>query len=114
MQPLHSVTTRQIEAFRDTRVVDGYCVTTVDRDLQVVRTMFRAVHSHKYLRFDPAEAVKLLARQRKTKWQKVTRAVFTVAELDTLLNMAQGEWRTVILLGPPPAARPSNYAAPTG
>ena len=42
MQPLHSVTTRQIEVFRGARVTDGHCVTTVDRDLQVVRTMFRA------------------------------------------------------------------------
>ena len=78
MQPMHSVTTRQIEMFRDTRVIEGYCVTTVDRDLQVVRSVFRAAQSQKYLRLDPAEAVKLLARQRKTSWQKVTRAVFTV------------------------------------
>ena len=62
------------------------------------------------MRFDPVEAVKLLARQRKTRWQKVTRAVFTVAELDTLLNMAQGEWRTVILLGRYTGARLGNCA----
>lgn len=110
MQPLHSVTTRQIEVFRDTRVMEGYCVTTIDRDLQVVRSMFRAAQSQKYLRLDPAEAVKLLARQRKTRWQKVTRAVFTVAELDTLLNMAQGEWQTIILLGRYTGARLGDCA----
>ena len=93
------VTTRQIEAFKAGRVAAGLAAKTVDRDLKVVRAIFRAGVKQGHLSFNPTQAVSLTSRQNKGETQRVTREIFQQPELDTILSAATGEWRTMTLLG---------------
>ncbi len=98
-KPLDNVTSRHIETFKAARIAEGLSAKTVDRDLKVVRSIFRAGVNQAQTRFDPTQAVPLVSRKGKAKVQKVTREIFTAAELDDILSKAEGEWLTASLLG---------------
>ena len=98
-KPLDSVTSRHIETFKAGRIAAGLSAKTVDRDLKVVRSIFRAGVNQAQTRFDPTQAVPLVSRKSKAKAQKVSREILSSAELDAILSKATGEWLTAALIG---------------
>jgi integrase len=98
-KPLRAVLTRHIESFKAARIGAGLSAKTVDRDLKVVRSIFRAGVKQGHLTFDPTQAVSLTSRQSKRTTQRVTREILHAAELDAILREAKGEWVTATLIG---------------
>ena len=98
-KPLDNVTNRHVETFKAARIAVGLSAKTVDRDLKVVRSIFRAGVNQAQTRFDPTQAVPLVSRKSKAKAQKVSREILSSAELDAILSKATGEWLTAALIG---------------
>ena len=98
-KPINSVQTKHIEAFKAARIAEGISAKTVDRDLKVVRAVFRAGIEQGHLSFDPSRAVKLTSRQSKAQTQRVAREIFRPEEISAILTKAEGDWLTVTLVG---------------
>ena len=98
-KPLHTVQTKDIENFKASRIAAGLSAKTVDRDLKVVRAIFRAGINQGHLSFDPSQAVSLTSRLSKAQTQRVARETFEHTELSAILSEMTGDWLTVTLLG---------------
>lgn len=98
-RPLRAVLPRHIESFKTSRIAAGLAAKTVDRDLKVVRALFRTGGKQGHLTFDPSQGVKLTSRKSKGQAQQVTREILDAAELDVILAKASGEWLTATMLG---------------
>ncbi len=107
---LNSVQTKHIEGFKASRIAVGLSAKTVDRDLKVVRAIFRAGIRQGQLSFDPSQAVALTSRQSKAHAQQISREILSPAELDAILTNAKGDWLTVTLLGRYTGARMGDCA----
>ena len=86
-RPLRAVKPEHIETFKATRVATNVSAKTVDRDLKVVRAIFRAGIKQGHLNFDPSQTVSLVSRE-----------TFQAKELDAILDAAGSEWRTAIFI----------------
>ena len=96
---LGSVQTKHVETFKESRVAAGKSAKTVDKDLKVVRAIFKSAIDQGQILFDPSRAVKLTSKKNKAEDQRVSREIFTPEELNAILAQAAGEWLTVSLLG---------------
>jgi len=67
--------------------------TTVNLDGKILRTAFNKARREGLITVNPVEAVDLPAQN------SVERGTFTPTEVKLLVNAAEGEWKTLILLG---------------
>lgn len=93
-----NVTADDIQKFKLSRVTAGLAAKTLDRDLKVVRSLFKAARVFGLISYDPSQAIPLVSKKSKRKNQVITREIFTADELDLILAKAAEEWKTVILI----------------
>ena len=98
-KPLRAVRPEQIETFKTARIATGVAAKTVDRDLKVIRAIFRSAIKQGHLNFDPSQTVSLVSKKKKAETQTVSREVIQPKELDAILNTATGDWRTATFIG---------------
>jgi integrase len=99
-----SVAARDIQNFRDQEVREGKSQTTANLALKILRSVFNSARRQGLITSNPAEAVETFAAE------KESRDVFTNEQIRTLVKVAVGEWRTMILLGYYTGARLSDCA----
>lgn len=92
-RPLTALTTRDIQGYATARQQQGLAGTTVAFDLKVLRTCLNAAVRQGLLPNNPAAAVELPHAHH------VERGTFTATEVKMLCDAAEGEWRSLILLG---------------
>ncbi len=92
-KPLSAITARDIESFLAKRKKAGCSPTTINLDGKILRTAFNKARREGLTTTNPAEAVDLPARD------SVERGTFTPAEVKMLVEEAEGEWKTLILVG---------------
>lgn len=90
---LGAITGTDIQRFRDTLQTEGRSAKTVNLLLGVVRHAFRAAVRDDLLEREPGRGVKYL------KAADVEKVVFSPGEVARLVEAAEGEWKTLILLG---------------
>ena len=98
-KPLRAVRPEQIETFKTDRIATGVSAKTVDRDLKVIRAIFRSGMRQGHLNFDPSQTVSLVSKKKKAEAQTVSREIFRPKELDAILDAATGDWRTATFIG---------------
>ena len=74
-KPLRVVRPEQIETFKTTRIATGVSAKTVDRDLKVLRSIFRSGIKQGLLDFDPSQTVSLVSKKKKAAAQTIKREV---------------------------------------
>ena len=98
-KPLRAVRPEHIETFKTTRIATGVSAKTVDRDLKVLRSIFRSGIKQGLLNYDPSQIVSLVSKKKKAAIQAVTREIIHPKELDAILSAAAGDWRTATFIG---------------
>jgi integrase len=91
-RPLAGITPGDIQKFVDHRLKDGVSPTTARMDAKIIRTALNTARRQGLITTNAAEAVEL------PDGEKVERGTFTPAEVAMLINAADGEWKTLILL----------------
>jgi integrase len=91
-KPLTSLTARDVERFMAARADEKLSSSTVVLSVKVIRTALNAARRQGIIPTNPAEALEL------PKVKGVERGTFTPAEVNILVNTAQDEWKTLILL----------------
>lgn len=89
-----SITTGEIERFRDLQILDGKTATTANLAVRVLRAVFGTARRLGYALTNPAEAVRLLNES-----DAEERLPFTADQNRDLLRAADNEWRGMILFG---------------
>ncbi len=89
---LDAITTKDIEGFLNHRRASGVSASTVAMDCKILRTMFNKAKQEGLITLNPAAACELETVNR------VERGTFTPAEIALLVDTAQGEWKTLILV----------------
>ncbi len=107
-KPLRAVRPEHIETFKTVRIATGVSAKTVDRDLKVLRSIFRSGIKQGLLNYDPSQTVSLVSKKKKAEAQAVSREIIRPSELDAILNAATGDWRTAIFVGRYTGARLSD------
>jgi integrase len=92
-RPISSVTPRDVQTFLNFRRAEGCSTATVDLDATVIRSAFNHARRLGLVQTNPAENVDRPAKD------SISRGTFTPTDVMLLVNAAEGEWRTVILLG---------------
>jgi integrase len=92
-RPLRFVQRKQVRSFIASRVTAGLSPTTVNQDGKILRAAFKAAHVLGDITLNPAVGFKL------PEPDSVERETFSKKEIDLLLAAAEGEWRTMIMLG---------------
>ena len=92
-RPLVAITTRDIQGFIDLRAKQGVGPSTLNVDGKILRSAFTRARKIGLISSNPAEAVDLPARK------SIERGTFTPAEVAMLVEAAEGEWKTLILIG---------------
>jgi integrase len=101
-KPLSALTARQVETFVTARSKLGLSPSTVRIDAKAIRTALNKARRQGLLTVNPAEAVDLPGTD------IVQRAAFSPAEVKMLVDAADGEWKTLILLAYYTGARLSD------
>lgn len=92
-QPLSSVVARDIETFRDLQVKLGKAPSSANLEVKTLRIPFNQARRQGLILTNPAEAVELLDTEQRT------RRPFSRDEMARLLEVADTEWRGLILVG---------------
>jgi len=101
-RPLSAIAARDIESFLVKRKKAGCSPTTINLDGKILRTAFNKARREGLITTNPVEAVDLPARD------SIERGTFTPEEVKMLVDEAEGEWKTLILLGYYTGARLSD------
>jgi integrase len=101
-KPLTALTAHDVERYMDARTKEKLAPRTVVLCVKVIRTALNAARRQGLIPTNPAEAVEL------PKVRGVERGTFTPAEVKMLVDTAQGEWKTLILLAYYTGARLSD------
>ena len=91
-KPLASITPRLVEGFVSKRSRLGLSPNTIKVDASIVRIALNRARRQGLITTNPAEAVELPSSD------AVEREAFTSAEVKMLVDAAEGEWKTLILL----------------
>jgi integrase len=91
-RPLTSLTPRQVQGFIEARAKSGLSAGTVQASGNVIRTVLNRARRQGLVTVNVAEAVDL------PKSDPVERGSFTPAEVKLLVDAAEGEWKTLIML----------------
>ena len=89
-----SITTAEIERFRDRQIAEGKTATTANLAVKVLRAVFGSAKRLGYALTNPAEGVRMLRES-----DAEERQPFTDDQLRDLLRVADNEWRGMILIG---------------
>ena len=92
-RPLTAIAARDIEGFLAKRKKAGCSPTTINLDGKILRTALNKARREGLITVNPAEAVDLPEKD------SIERGTFTAAEVKMLVDAAEGEWKTLILLG---------------
>lgn len=92
-RPISSVTSQEVQSFLTARRKGGCSSATVEVDGKALRTAFNHARRLGLIATNPVEAVDMPARE------SITRGTINPAEVALLVAAAEGEWKTVILLG---------------
>ncbi len=104
---LDEITRTQIVAFRDSMLATN-APATANTTLKIVRRIFRSARLDGYLWQDPAEGVTTVKNH-----SSLERRPFTIDELRAVLDVAGGEWKSIIKFGPYTGQRLGDLAALT-
>lgn len=96
--PAGACTEEMILRFRAARLKQ-VSPATVNADLNVLRFVFSRAHRQRMLPIDPTGELKDAVERRGGDSGKTERRAFTQAEVESLLRVAEGEWRGLILFG---------------
>jgi integrase len=91
---LGSVTKSQIVDYRNQRA-DKLAPATVNRDVKIIRMIFRQARLDGYLFQDPAEGVSIIKASNNDK----PRRPLTIPEIQSILSVADPEWQSLIKFG---------------
>jgi len=89
-----SITTAEIERFRDHQIAEGKTTTTANLAVKVLRAVFGSAKRLGYALTNPAEGVRMLRES-----DAEERQPFTDDQLRDLLRVADNEWHGMILIG---------------
>jgi integrase len=92
---LTEITKARIAEFRDRQGASGLAGSTANKELKIVKMLFRAARLDGLLWQDPAEGVKPLKDAR----ERANRRAFTLPELESILAVADPEWQSLIRCG---------------
>jgi integrase len=101
-KPLTSLAAADVERFLNHRSGKGLSPRTVILDVKIIRTALNHARRQGIIPTNPAEAVEL------PKARGVERGTFTPEEIKILVDTAQGDWQTLILLAYYTGARLSD------
>jgi len=101
-RPLVAITDRDIQGFIDYRARQKVGPSTLNVDGKILRAAFTRARKANLISNNPAEAVELPARK------SIERGTFSPNEVKLLVNAAEGEWKTLLLIGYYTAARLSE------
>lgn len=91
-KPLTSLVSADVERFLNHRSGKGLAPKTIILDVKIIRSALNHARRQGIIPTNPAEAVEL------PKMKGVERGTFTPAEVKILVDTAQDEWKTLILL----------------
>jgi hypothetical protein len=89
---LVEVTRAHIAAFRDAQAANGLAGSTVNKELKIVKQLFRSARHDEVLWQDPSEAVKGLKDAR----EQADRRPLTLEEVRRILAVCDPEWRSLV------------------
>jgi len=92
-RPLNALITRDVQGFLSKRSKAGCSPTTVQLDGKIIRAALNQARKEGLVSVNVADAAELPERQ------SVERGTFTAAEVKMLVDAAEPEWKTLILLG---------------
>lgn len=92
-KPLTALSTRDVERYMDSRTKEKLAPRTVILCVKIIRTALNAARRQGLIPTNPAEAVEL------PKNKGMERGTFTPAEVKMLVDTAEAEWKTLIMLG---------------
>lgn len=92
-KPLESLAPAEIETFIGKRLNAGLAPGTVNLDGKIIRAVLNRARRQGLITTNPAEAVDLPSAE------GVERVIFTAPEVKMLMDAAEPEWRTLILVG---------------
>lgn len=101
-KPLTALTARDVERYLDARTKEKLAPRTIVLCVKIIRTALNAARRQGLIPTNPAEAVEL------PKIKGVERGTFTPEEVKMLVDTADGEWKTLILLAYYTGARLSD------
>ena len=91
---LADVTRTRITDYRN-EMVDNLSTGTVNRELKIVKMIFRKARLDGFLFEDPAEAVSIIKRRN----EENSRRPLTIPEIQAILAVADAEWQSIIKFG---------------
>jgi integrase len=89
-----SITTGEIERFRSAELKSGKTASTCNDRLRILRSVFNAAHRQGIALVNPAEGVEFLPQT-----DSEERVPFSREQVAALLNVADRQWRGMILFG---------------
>jgi integrase len=92
-RPLSNLTPRDIQDFSNRRAASGLAPKTVSMGIKTLRAALNEARRLGLITGNPAEAVK------PPTGRAVTRGTFTPAEVQMLVDAAEGDWKTLIMTG---------------
>lgn len=101
-KPLYSLTSRDLQGFVNSRKEAGCAPGTARLDGVTIRAALNTAHKHGLISNNPGSVLELPTGD------SVERAAFTQEEVKMLVNQANGEWKSLILLGYYTGARLSD------
>jgi integrase len=91
---LESITKTRITEYRN-QLADRLAPATVNRDVKIVRMIFRQARLDGYILRDPAEGVAVIKKQDSAR----PRRPLTIPEIRSVLSIADPEWQSLIKFG---------------
>ena len=92
--PMHSIERRHVQAWRDQRV-NEVAPKTVNHNIKALRTFFKHARRDRVISENPAEFVETVTQQNGQKKEKAR--PFTLPEIKSVLNVCNGEWRSLCM-----------------
>jgi len=93
-EPIGEIAKQDIVAFRNS-LRNQVSAKTANHDLKALKMLFKSARRDSIITEDPSEFVETIRRERAPKIKRP----FTLAELRRVLEVASGEWRSMIIFG---------------
>jgi len=93
-EPIGEITKQDVVAFRHSLVVQ-VSAKTVNHDLKALKMLFKSARRDSAITDDPTEFVEAVRKERGIKIKRP----FSLPELRSVLDLANDEWRSMILFG---------------
>jgi integrase len=93
-EPLSQITKRDLISYRNALAAD-LAPRTVNHHLVLVKMLFKSAKRDEHIQDDPSQFVEAVRRSH----SETNRRAFTLAEISAVLNVAEPEWRSLVLFG---------------